>query len=145
MSDRRTGQTNSLVDVAGLRVGHVQRVDEGWLTGSTVVLTGAAGAVGGVDVRGGGPGTRETDLLDPRNNVQRVAKSVPWLAISSAHQPAPMPSSTRPFEQWSMLATCFARMIGSRCTMRQTAVPSRIWLVTAAAAAIATSGSMPCL
>jgi putative pantetheine hydrolase len=36
----------------------VQRVDEGWLTGSTVVLTGAAGAVGGVDVRGGGPGTR---------------------------------------------------------------------------------------
>ena len=72
MSDRRTGSTNSLVDVVGLRVGHVQRVGEGWLTGSTVVLTGAAGAVGGVDVRGGGPGTRETDLLDPRNNVQRV-------------------------------------------------------------------------
>ena len=72
MSDRRTGSTNSLVDVAGLRVGHVQRVGDGWLTGSTVVLTGAAGAVGGVDVRGGGPGTRETDLLDPRNNVQRV-------------------------------------------------------------------------
>jgi putative pantetheine hydrolase len=72
VSDRRTGSTNSLVDVVGLRVGHVQRVGEGWLTGSTVVLTGAAGAVGGVDVRGGGPGTRETDLLDPRNNVQRV-------------------------------------------------------------------------
>lgn len=72
MSDRRTGSTNSLVDVDGLRIGHVQRVGEGWLTGSTVVLTGAAGAVGGVDVRGGGPGTRETDLLDPRNNVQRV-------------------------------------------------------------------------
>ena len=30
------------------------------------------GAVGGVDVRGGGPGTRETDLLDPRNAVERV-------------------------------------------------------------------------
>jgi putative pantetheine hydrolase len=72
VSDRRTGPTNSLVDVAGLRVGQVQRVGEGWLTGSTVVLTGAAGAVGGVDVRGGGPGTRETDLLDPRNNVQGV-------------------------------------------------------------------------
>ena len=72
VSDRRTGPTNSLVDVVGLRVGHAQRVGEGWLTGSTVVLTGAAGAVGGVDVRGGGPGTRETDLLDPRNNVQRV-------------------------------------------------------------------------
>ena len=72
MNDRRTGSTNSLVDVVGLRVGHVQRVGDGWLTGSTVVLTGAAGAVGGVDVRGGGPGTRETDLLDPRNHVQRV-------------------------------------------------------------------------
>jgi putative pantetheine hydrolase len=72
VSDRRTGSTNSLVDVTGLRVGHVHRVGAGWLTGSTVVLTGAAGAVAGVDVRGGGPGTRETDLLDPRNNVQRV-------------------------------------------------------------------------
>jgi putative pantetheine hydrolase len=72
VSDRRTGSTNSLVDVVGLRVGQVHRVGEGWLTGSTVVLAGAAGAVGGVDVRGGGPGTRETDLLDPRNNVQRV-------------------------------------------------------------------------
>jgi L-aminopeptidase/D-esterase-like protein len=72
VSDRRTGSTNSLVDVAGLRVGHTQRLGEGWLTGSTVVLTGVAGAVAGVDVRGGGPGTRETDLLDPRNNVQRV-------------------------------------------------------------------------
>jgi L-aminopeptidase/D-esterase-like protein len=72
VSDRRTGPTNSLVDVVGLRVGHAQRVGEGWLSGSTVVLTGTAGAVGGVDVRGGGPGTRETDLLDPRNNVERV-------------------------------------------------------------------------
>ena len=32
----------------------------------------AGGAVAGVDVRGGGPGTRETDLLDPRNLVDRV-------------------------------------------------------------------------
>jgi len=72
VSDRRTGSTNSLVDVDGLRIGHVRRVGAGWLTGSTVVLAGAGGAVGGVDVRGGGPGTRETDLLDPRNNVQRV-------------------------------------------------------------------------
>ena len=38
----------------------------------TVVLAPAGGAVGGVDVRGGGPGTRETDLLDPRNLVERV-------------------------------------------------------------------------
>ena len=42
-----------------------------YLTGVTVVLA-RAGAVGGVDVRGGGPGTRETDVLDPRNLVDRV-------------------------------------------------------------------------
>jgi putative pantetheine hydrolase len=45
---------------------------DGWLTGVTVVVTPPDGAVGGVDVRGGGPGTRETDLLDPRNAVERV-------------------------------------------------------------------------
>lgn len=67
-----SGPTNSLVDVAGLRVGHHQRVGDGWLTGATVVLPGPEGAVAGVDVRGGGPGTRETDLLDPRTVVERV-------------------------------------------------------------------------
>ena len=36
------------------------------------MVLAADGAVGGVDVRGGGPGTRETDLLDPRNVVERV-------------------------------------------------------------------------
>lgn len=66
------GPTNSLVDVAGLRVGHHSHVGDGWLTGSTLVLAPPAGAYGGVDVRGGGPGTRETDLLDPRNGVERV-------------------------------------------------------------------------
>ncbi|HEU4913124.1 MAG TPA: P1 family peptidase [Actinomycetes bacterium] len=66
------GPTNSLADVAGLAVGHAQRTGDGWLTGTTVVLTPEGGAVGGVDVRGGGPGTRETDLLDPRNLVERV-------------------------------------------------------------------------
>lgn len=68
----RPGATNSLVDVAGLRVGHASRVGDGWRTGVTVVLARAGGAVGGVDVRGGAPGTRETDLLDPRNIVERV-------------------------------------------------------------------------
>lgn len=67
-----TGPTNSIVDVAGLRVGHHQRVGDGWLTGTTVLRCPDEGAVGGVDVRGGGPGTRETDLLDPRNLVERV-------------------------------------------------------------------------
>ena len=66
------GPTNSLVDVAGLRVGHYQRIGDGWLTGTTAVLTEAEGAVAGVDVRGGGPGTRETDLLDPRNLIERI-------------------------------------------------------------------------
>jgi putative pantetheine hydrolase len=66
------GPTNSLTDVAGLRVGHATRREAGWLTGTTVVLAPAAGAVAGVDVRGGAPGTRETDLLDPRNLVDRV-------------------------------------------------------------------------
>lgn len=66
------GPTNSLVDVAGLRAGHYQRIGDGWLTGTTVVLADGDGAVGGVDVRGGGPGTRETDLLAPQNLIERV-------------------------------------------------------------------------
>lgn len=70
--DVAPGPTNSLVDVAGLRVGHHTRDEPGWLTGVTVVLAPSGGAVAGVDVRGGGPGTRETDLLDPRNLVDQV-------------------------------------------------------------------------
>lgn len=66
------GPTNTLTDVRGVRVGHTQRIGDGWLAGTTVVLAPAGGAVAGVDVRGGGPGTRETDLLDPRNMVERV-------------------------------------------------------------------------
>ncbi|MEV6754783.1 P1 family peptidase [Streptomyces sp. NPDC051214] len=68
-------RTHSLSDVAGLRVGHATRVAPthvGHLTGTTVVLAPEGGAVAAVDVRGGGPGTRETDALDPRNLVQRV-------------------------------------------------------------------------
>jgi putative pantetheine hydrolase len=63
---------NAITDVPGIRVGQAQRTDEGWLTGVTVVVPPAEGAVGGVDVRGGGPGTRETDLLAPENLVERV-------------------------------------------------------------------------
>ncbi|MEU5309012.1 P1 family peptidase [Streptomyces sp. NPDC021562] len=63
---------DALTDVAGVRVGHATRSGDGWLTGTTVVLAPEGGAVAAVDVRGGGPGTKETDALDPRNVVQRV-------------------------------------------------------------------------
>ena len=59
----------SLTDVPGVLVGHAQ--DEHALTGCTAILV-EGGAVAGVDVRGGAPGTRETDLLDPRASVHRV-------------------------------------------------------------------------
>lgn len=68
----RPGPTNSLVDVAGVRVGHHTAIDAGWLTGTSVVLLGDEGAVASGDVRGGGPATRETDLLDPIASVERV-------------------------------------------------------------------------
>jgi len=68
----RPGATNTLTDVPGIKVGHAERRDDGWLSGTTVVLAPDGGACAGVDVRGGGPGTRETDLLDPRNVVPRV-------------------------------------------------------------------------
>ena len=59
----------SLTDVAGIEVGHFN--DSRRPTGCTVILT-REGAVGGVDVRGAAPGTRETDLLSPGNLVQQV-------------------------------------------------------------------------
>ncbi len=59
----------TLTAVAGIKVGHW--TDEKALTGCTVILC-EGGAVGGVDVRGGGPGTRETDLLAPGRLVERV-------------------------------------------------------------------------
>ena len=61
--------SHSLTDVQGIEVGHAQD-DEG-LTGCTVVMC-RKGAVAGVDVRGGAPGTRETDLLHPINLIQKV-------------------------------------------------------------------------
>jgi L-aminopeptidase/D-esterase-like protein len=57
--------------IDGFAIGHHTADGDGWLTGTTVIF-GPGGAVGGVDVRGGGPGTRETDLLDPRAVVERV-------------------------------------------------------------------------
>ncbi|MFI8966615.1 P1 family peptidase [Streptomyces sp. NPDC053493] len=65
-------QQDALTDVAGLRVGHARVPGDRALSGTTVVLAPEGGAVAAVDVRGGGPGTRETDALDPRNVVQRI-------------------------------------------------------------------------
>jgi L-aminopeptidase/D-esterase-like protein len=67
----------SITDVGGIRVGQHHRLDpdaalgSGWASGTTVVLT-PPGTVGAVDGRGGAPGTRETDLLDPVNSVRHV-------------------------------------------------------------------------
>jgi L-aminopeptidase/D-esterase-like protein len=60
---------NLITDVAGVRVGHADDVKLG--SGSTVVLFDQP-AVAAVDVRGGGPGTRESALLDPAMTVERI-------------------------------------------------------------------------
>jgi L-aminopeptidase/D-esterase-like protein len=60
---------NTITDVPGIEVGQAQ--DDEALTGCTVVMC-RKGAVGGVDVRGSAPGTRETDLLNPINLVEKV-------------------------------------------------------------------------
>ncbi len=65
----QSSSTAGLAAVAGLKVGHFAM--EGRPTGCTVVLA-EGGAVGGVDVRGAAPGTRETDLLNPVNTVEKV-------------------------------------------------------------------------
>ena len=69
---QETGEVASgggLTDVPGIRVGHHTLAERP--TGCTVVLA-PEGTVGGVDVRGGAPGTRETDVLDPVNTVETV-------------------------------------------------------------------------
>ncbi|KQP93822.1 peptidase T4 [Methylobacterium sp. Leaf113] len=58
--------TNRITDIAGLRVGHA--TDLRLASGVTALLFDAP-VVAGIDVRGGGPGTRETDLLDPERTV----------------------------------------------------------------------------
>lgn len=59
----------NLSEIKGIRIGHDDNLDAA--TGCTVVIC-EEGAVAGVDVRGGAPGTRETDLLDPVNMVDKV-------------------------------------------------------------------------
>lgn len=56
-------------DIEGIKLGHAQN-EEG-CTGCSVIIC-EKGATGGVDVRGGSPGTRETDLLDPSEMVEKI-------------------------------------------------------------------------
>lgn len=65
--------TNTLVDVPNFKVGHATNIEAA--TGCTVIIC-PPNTVGGVDVRGGVPGTRETDLLRPENRVEEVSAIV---------------------------------------------------------------------
>ena len=68
-SDNAQAFAGSITEVAGIEVGHF--TDARRPTGCTVIIA-RDGAVGGVDVRGAAPGTRETDLLHPSNLVDQV-------------------------------------------------------------------------
>ncbi len=58
-----------ILDIEGFKIGHAQNFDAA--TGCSVIIC-KEGATAGVDVRGGAPGTRETDLLDPVNLVEQI-------------------------------------------------------------------------
>src|SRR5215475_14317205 len=62
-------ERNLITDVPGVRVGHAEDTRLG--SGVTAIVFDEP-AVASMDVRGGGPGTRETDLLDPAMTVERV-------------------------------------------------------------------------
>jgi L-aminopeptidase/D-esterase-like protein len=64
-----TGWKNAITDVPGIKTGHATNLVG--ITGCTVVIC-LKGAVGGIDQRGGAPGTRETDLLHPMHLVQKA-------------------------------------------------------------------------
>jgi len=59
----------AFVDIEDIKVGHAQDLEAG--TGCTVVIC-EKGATAGIDVRGGAPGTRESDLLNPVNLVEKI-------------------------------------------------------------------------
>jgi L-aminopeptidase/D-esterase-like protein len=69
LASERVSFSGKITDVEGVRAGHF--TDKRRPTGCTVLIFDQ-GAVAGVDVRGSAPGTRETDLLNPLNTVQRV-------------------------------------------------------------------------
>ncbi len=65
----KTGQNNGLTDVEGIMVGHFTDLDA--VSGVTVIIC-PEGAVGGVDVRGAAPSTRQIELLEPHNLVEKI-------------------------------------------------------------------------
>lgn len=65
----RAGPENLITDVPGLKIGNAEDIHA--ITGVTVVLPDAP-AVAAADVRGGGPGTREIDVMDPANLVEHI-------------------------------------------------------------------------
>lgn len=67
----RPGPNNDITDVEGILVGHFTNLTAPYRTGTSVLLLPDK-AVAGVDVRGGGPGTSETDVLDGRGPVDKV-------------------------------------------------------------------------
>ncbi len=85
---------DTLTAVPGIRVGHMTNLDA--ITGCTAILC-PPNTVGGVDVRGGAPGTRETALLDPLRNVQVV--NAVMLAGGSAYGLAAADGAMRYLEE----------------------------------------------
>ena len=69
MSASSTWQPIPISSIEGFRIGHFTNRDAA--TGCTVIVA-EQGATGGVDVRGGAPASRETDLLRPENTVDVV-------------------------------------------------------------------------
>jgi L-aminopeptidase/D-esterase-like protein len=67
---QNAAKNHTITAVPGIKVGHFTLKERP--TGCTVVIVDGQGAVGGVSQRGAAPGTRETDLLDPLNMVERV-------------------------------------------------------------------------
>src|SRR5882757_9189956 len=66
---RRPSVRNLITDVSGLKVGHA---DEAKLASGTTAIVFDEPAVAAMDLRGGAPGTRETELLRPEETVERV-------------------------------------------------------------------------
>src|SRR5262249_37019837 len=60
---------NLITDVAGILVGNA---DDARLASATTAIIFGGPAVAGVDVRGGAPGRRETDLLEPHRTIERI-------------------------------------------------------------------------